>query len=153
MENWQSRIFEKISWFGDIREKVSKLAQNETLSYLVGWLVGNVVFSETALRVFLIFCMKFRDYKGGKVTEPDFWKKFVIWRYSRKGLQISPRWDNFIFGWLVCNAVFSETALRICLIFCMNIRDYKVRKVTEPDIWKKFLIWRYSRKGLQISPK
>ena len=25
---------------------------------LVGWLVGNAVFSETALRIFLIFCMK-----------------------------------------------------------------------------------------------
>ena len=33
MERWQSRIFEKKSWFGDIREKVSKLAQNQTLSY------------------------------------------------------------------------------------------------------------------------
>ena len=25
---WQSQIFEKNSWFGNIREKVSKLAQN-----------------------------------------------------------------------------------------------------------------------------
>ena len=36
------------------------------------WLVGNTVFSETALRIFLIFCMKLGDYKGRKVTEPDF---------------------------------------------------------------------------------
>ena len=36
------------------------------------WLVGNAVFSETALRIFLIFCMKLGDYKGRKVTEPDF---------------------------------------------------------------------------------
>ena len=28
-----SLIFEKNSWFGDIREKVSKLAQNQTLWY------------------------------------------------------------------------------------------------------------------------
>ena len=46
-------------------------------SYKVGvvgnnWLVGNAVFSETALRIFLIFCMKLGDYKGRKVTEPDF---------------------------------------------------------------------------------
>ena len=34
-------------------------------------LVGNAVFSETALRIFLIFCMKLGDYKGRKVTEPD----------------------------------------------------------------------------------
>ena len=35
------------------------------------WLVGNTVFSETALRIFLIFCIKLVDYKGRKVTEPD----------------------------------------------------------------------------------
>ena len=40
--------------------------------WLVGWLVGNAVFSETVLRIFLIFCMKLGDYKGRKVTEPDF---------------------------------------------------------------------------------
>ena len=55
------------------------------------WLVGNTVFSETALRIFLIFCMKLVDYKGRRVTEPGFWKKFLIWRYSPKGLQISPK--------------------------------------------------------------
>ena len=46
-------------------------------SYKIGvvgnnWLIGNAVFSETALRIFLIFCMKLGDYKGRKVTEPDF---------------------------------------------------------------------------------
>ena len=48
-----------------------------TRSYEMGvlgnnWLVGNAVFSELALRIFLIFCMKLGDYKGRKVTEPDF---------------------------------------------------------------------------------
>ena len=32
------------------------------------WLVGNAVFSEMALIIFLIFCMKLGDYKGRKVT-------------------------------------------------------------------------------------
>ena len=32
-------------------------------------------------------------------------------------------------NWLVGNAVFSETALRILLIFCVKLGDYKVRKV------------------------
>ena len=41
----QSRIFEKNSWFGDIREKVSKLAQNQTL----------IFFSKTALTIFFGF--------------------------------------------------------------------------------------------------
>ena len=42
---------------------------------------------------------KLGDYKCRKVTEPDFWKKFLIWRYLRKGLQISPK--SVIVGWLV----------------------------------------------------
>ena len=42
-------------------------------SYKIGvvgnnWLVGNAVFSEMALIIFLIFCMKLGDYKGRKVT-------------------------------------------------------------------------------------
>ena len=45
-------------------------------SYKIGvvgnWLVGDAVFSETAQRIFLIFCMNLGDYKGRKVTEPDF---------------------------------------------------------------------------------
>ena len=71
---------------------------------LFGWLVGNAVFSEMALRIFLILCMKLGNYKGRKVTEPDFWK-FLIWRYLRKGPQISPKSDIFIF--------FSKTVLTI----------------------------------------
>ena len=40
---------------------------------VIGWLVnGNAVSSETALRIFLIFCIKLGDYIDGKVTEPDF---------------------------------------------------------------------------------
>ena len=40
-------------------------------SYKIGvvgnnWLVDNAVFSETALRIFLIFCMKLGNYKGRK---------------------------------------------------------------------------------------
>ena len=79
------------------------------IGWLVGWLVGNTVFSEAALRTFLIFCMKLGDYEGRKVTEPDFWKKFLIWRYSRKSLQISPKSDTLIF--------FSKTAITIFFCF------------------------------------
>ena len=60
------------------------------------WLAGNTVFSETAVRIFLIFCMKLGDCKGRKVTELDFLKKFMIWRYLRKGLQISPKSGTLI---------------------------------------------------------
>ena len=41
--------------------------------------------------------------------------------------------NNWLFVWLVCNAVFSETALRIFLIFRMKLGVYKGRKVTELD--------------------
>ena len=41
-------------------------------NWVVSWLVGNAVFSETAPRISLIFCMKLGDYKGRKATEPDF---------------------------------------------------------------------------------
>ena len=36
------------------------------------WLVGNAFFSEMAQRIFLIFYIKLGDYKGRKMTEPDF---------------------------------------------------------------------------------
>ena len=66
------------------------------------WLVGNAVFSETALRMFLIFCMKLWNCKGRKATEPGFSKKFLVWRYSRKLLQISIGWlVGSLVGWLV----------------------------------------------------
>ena len=87
-------------------------------SYKIGvvgnnWLVGNAVFSETALRIFLIFCMKLVDYKGRKVTGLDFWKTFLIWRYWRKSLQISSKSDTLIF--------FSKTALTTFLVFGLEL--------------------------------
>ena len=47
-------------------------AIKSVLWIIIGWLVGNVVLSETALRIFLVFCMKLGDYKGRKVAELDF---------------------------------------------------------------------------------
>ena len=45
------------------------------VGWLVGWLDGNVVFSETALSIFLTFCIKLGYYKARKVTEAGFLKK------------------------------------------------------------------------------
>ena len=90
---------------------------------LVSWLVGNAVFLETALMVFLIFCMKLGDYNGRKVTEPDFWKKFLIWRYSRRSLQTTPKSDTLIF--------FSKTALTFFLVFGLKLVQIW------PSIWMK----------------
>ena len=93
---------------------------------------GSIDFSD--------FLHEVRDCNGRKATELDFWKKILIWRYSWKGLQISPKLDALV-GWLVGNAVFSGIPLRIFLIFCMKLGDYKGRKVTQPDFWKNSSFW------------
>ena len=54
--------------------------------------------------------------------------KFFIffWKTSMRPYKIGVVGNN----WLVSNAIFSETALRTFLIFCMKLQDYKRRKVT-----------------------
>ena len=49
-------------------------------SYKIGvvgnnWLVDNAVFSETAPRIFLIFCITLGDYIDGKSRRTGFLKK------------------------------------------------------------------------------
>ena len=102
---------------------------------MVGWLVGNTVFSETALRIFLTFCMTLGDYKGRKVTEPDFWKKILIWRYLPKGLQISRKSRTFIF--------FSKTALMMCLVFGLKLVLITTFNLNKTYFSEKSAIWRY----------
>ena len=90
----------------DFKIKSELFAPASARSYKIGvvgsnWLVGNAISSETALRIFLIFCIKLGGYKGRKVTEPDFSKKYLIWRYLQKQIQVSPKSDTLIFGWLV----------------------------------------------------
>ena len=103
--------------------------------WLVGWLVSNAVFSETALRTFLIFCMKLGNYRGKKVTELDFRKKTLIWRYQRKGLQIRPKSDTLIF--------FSKTALTVSLVFGLKLILNMNFNFNETYFSEKFAIWRY----------
>ena len=86
---------------------------------MVGWLIGNTVFSETAQRIFLIFCMTLGDYKGRKVTGPNCLEKFMIWRYLWQCLQISPKSDTLI--------LFSKAALRIFLIFGLKFTKYDLQ--------------------------
>ena len=109
-------------------------------------MVGSAVFSKTALRVFLIFCMKLGDYKGRKVTERNFWKKFLIWRYSRKGLQITPKSDTLIF--------FSKTALTDFLVFDLKLVLNMTFNLHETYFSEKFAVWRYlSLKSSKKLPK
>ena len=103
---------------------------------LVSWLVGNAVFSETSLMVFLIFCLKLGDHNGRKVTEPDFWKKFLIWRYSRRSLQTTPKSDTLIF--------FSKTALTIFLVFGLKLVLNMTFSLNETYFSEKFAILKSS---------
>ena len=105
------------------------------ISWLVGWLVGNAVFSETVRRIFLIFCMKLGDCKGRKVTEPDFWKKFLIWRYPRKVFQTSPKSDTMIF--------FSKTAPMMFLVFGLKLVLNMTLNLNETYFSEKCAIWKY----------
>ena len=109
-------------------------------SYKIGvvgnnWLVGNAVFSEAAVRTYLIFRMKVVNYKGGKVTEPDFWKKFLNWRYSQKSIQISPKSDTLIF--------FSKKAVTIFLIFGLKLVLNMTFNLSETFFSEKIAISRY----------
>ena len=115
------------------------------VGWLVGWLVGNAVFSETAPRIFLIFCMKLGDYKGRKVTELDFRKKFLIWRYSRKCLQISPKSDT-IFSKI---RYFPQKRLkRFFLVFGLRLVLNMTFNLNETYFSERIAIWRYLTSNL-----
>ena len=105
------------------------------IGWLRAWLVGNAVSSETALRIFLIFCMKLGDYKGRKVTELDFFLKILIWKYSQKGLQISPKSEASIF--------FPKTAQTIFLVFGLKLVLNVTFNFNEIYFSEKLSIWRY----------
>ena len=87
VEKWQNRIFEN-SWFGDLREKVSKLAQNQTLWY----------FSKKRLTIFLVFGLKLVLNMTFNLNEIYFSEKFEIWRYLTSTSKNWPNWgfDRFL---------------------------------------------------------
>ena len=55
-----------------------RVRSNSPCQFVGPWSFGlwsvrqSLNISETALRIFLIFCMKLGHHKGTKVTEPDF---------------------------------------------------------------------------------
>ena len=48
------------------------------------WLAGNAVFSETALRIFLTFCVNLGGYKGRKVTAGFFRKILNLGTFAKR---------------------------------------------------------------------
>ena len=115
-------------------------------NWLVGRLVGNPVFSETALRVFLTFCKRLGgDYKGRKVTVLDFSKKNLIRGIREKVSKLAQN-QTLIF--------FSKTALTIFLVFGLKLVLSMTFNLNETYSSEKFAISRYlASKSSQRKPK
>ena len=120
---------------------------------MVGWLVGWLVtqFSQKRLKGFLLFfCMKLGDYNSRKVTEPDLWKKRLIWSYSRlKSLQISPKSDTSIFFTKTAATIFLVFGLILVLKFDWDLQfaetyfseKFAVSRYLALKLWKNCPIW------------
>ena len=80
----------------------------------------------TALRIFLIFCMNVPYYKQKKRTRPFFRENSCSLIIHENMLK------NGLFNPLVCEHFSRITALRIFLIFCMNVPYHKGKKRTRP---------------------
>ena len=102
---------------------------------MVGWLVGNAVFWETATRIFLILWMKLGDYKGRKFTESDFSKKLLIWRHSPKRLQINPKSDTLVFFSKTALTTFLVFGLKLALNITFNLNETFLESLLFGDIW------------------
>ena len=63
---------------------------------------------------------QFSHYKSRKVTGSDFWKQFLIWRYSQKSLEISPKSDTLIF---FLNTIFLVFGLKLVLNRTLNLNE------------------------------
>ena len=98
------------------------------LLVIIGWLAARLISNAVYVKC------KLGHYKGRKVIEAVFWKKFLIWRYSRKGLQISPKSDTLIF--------FSKTALTIFLVFGLKLVLNITFNLNETYFSEKFAISR-----------
>ena len=82
--------------------------------------------------------MKLGDHKGGKATEPDFWKIFLIWWYSRKGLQISPKSGTLIFFLKTALTMFLVFGLKLVLKMTFNSYEtYFQKNLQFGDIWPR----------------
>ena len=75
--------------------------------------------------------MKLGDYKRRKVTEMDFFKKKLIWRYLGKRLQIRPKSDTLIF--------FSKMAT-IFLVFGLKLVQNMTLNLSETYFSEKIAI-------------
>ena len=83
----------------------------------------------------LFFAWSYGTIKVEKWQSRIFEKKKLIWKYSRKGLQISLKSDTLIF--------FSKTAMTIFLVFGLKLVLNMTFNLNETYFSEKFAIWRY----------
>ena len=113
--------------------------------WLVGWLLTQ--FSQKQLKEFFcFFTWSQGTIKVEKSQSRSFEKKFLIWRYSRKSLQINPKSDTLIF--------FSKTALMIFWVFGLKLILNININLNETYFWENFAIWKYltSKLSKKIAP-
>ena len=72
------------------------------------------------------------------MTEPDFREKFLIWRYLRKGLQISPKSDTMIFFSKTALTIFLGFGLKLVLNMTFNLKQTYFSEIFPiGDIWPR----------------
>ena len=91
------------------------------------------------LRIFLIFCMGVEGNRAHCLSQVVFLKNFLIPNYRRLGVQKSV-FDFF--------GLFSQTALKIFLNFCMSVVENRAHRFSQMFFLKKFSIIDY--KGLSV---
>ena len=92
-------------------------------------------FQQTTQRNFMILCMKAVDYNWSKITESDLSKLLSL---RRKSFEMNVFFSYLlgIFLW-ICSMNYSRF---------MKVRDYKCKKMIEPDISRKKIL------SLSLSP-
>jgi len=100
---------------------------------------------KTLHSISLGFCMKLDIHKGKKVTEMDFFIKFLIFRNLGLKVDFGPKTGFF--------EIYKRTLHTIFLIFCMKVDSYKGIQMIYVVCTRKFLIFRNLGLKVNFGPK
>ena len=109
------------------------------LLVIIGWLVGKAVFSVTAIKIFLIFCMKLGNYKGRKDTEPDFWKVLDLEIFAKKNFKLAQNQTLLILFSKTVLTIFLVFGLKLVLNITFNLSENYFSEKFDWDIWPRNL--------------
>ena len=82
---------------------------------------------------FLIFCMKLKDHKYFKLTEPNYLGKFLLARKWAKKAENGP-----VCQFAVLQHFSQDWLISFFWTFCMNLRDHKYSKLRDANYLRKF---------------